>query len=72
MNDTIEIKLALALELIEEQKKALQMRKEYDFKIHEIIDTWLEMLANDKINEVMISMERRLNSYRTINPNNVL
>ncbi len=72
MNDTIEIKLALALELIEEQKKAIQMTKEYDFKIHKIIDIWLEMLADDKIEEVMISMERRLNNYRTINPNDVL
>lgn len=72
MNDTIEIKLALALELIEEQKKALEMQKRYDFNIHKIIDIWLEMLADDKIEEVMISMERRLNNYRTINPNDVL
>lgn len=62
----------LALMLIESQKESIKAYKSYDFTMHKIIDMWLELLADDQVEMVMKSMERRLNDYKKRNPNDVI
>mgnify|MGYP006280953189 CR=1 FL=1 len=70
--EMINNKLTLALDLVDAQKKAIEKLKEHNFNMHKLINIWLELLANDEVEKVMKSMERRLNDYRTLHPNDVL
>lgn len=70
--ETTKEEVDLALMLIESQKKSIEAYKSYDFTMHKIIDMWLEMLANNQIETVIKSMERRLKDYKKRNPNDVI